>query len=90
MAVFLQISNIISNKLNYKSTEKLLCVFYSIPIDSAHDSSWLAVPLNPLLPSIATALLVYLAEAAVRQLQKTDTLNPKGYNLSCKAHSFQL
>ena len=41
---------------------------------------------NPFLPCVATAVLVCLPEAAVRQLQKTDSFIPKGYNSSCGAH----
>ena len=37
--------------------------------------------LNPFLPSLATAVLACWPEAVVRQLQKTDCFNPKGYLL---------
>ena len=43
--------------------------------------------INPFLPSLATAVLACWIETAAGQLQKTDCLNPRGYNLSCK-HTF--
>ena len=42
---------------------------------------------NPFLPNLDTAVLACWPEAAMRQLQKTDSLNPKGYYLPCKAHN---
>ena len=43
--------------------------------------------LNPFLPNLATAVLVCWPEAASMQHQKPDSLNPKGVNLSCRAHN---
>ena len=51
--------------------------------------------LNIFLPCLATAMLACWSEAAARQLQKTYSLNTKGYNLSCtffffgRAHVFK-
>ena len=45
-----------------------------------------AVLINPFLPGLATALLARWPEAVVRRLEKTDSLNPKGRNLSRTAH----
>ena len=42
---------------------------------------------NPFLPSLATAVLACWPEAAVKQLQNTDCLNPKGCNLPRRAHN---
>ena len=41
------------------------------------------VSLNPFLPSLATAVLAGWPEAAARQLQKTDSLNPKAIYITC-------
>ena len=45
------------------------------------------IQLNPFLPSLATAVLACWLKAATRQLQKIDSLNLKGYNLSCRAYN---
>ena len=42
--------------------------------------------LHPSLPSLATAVFACWPEAALRQLQKTDCLNLKGYTLLCRAN----
>ena len=42
---------------------------------------------NPFLPSLATTVLACWPEAATRQLQKTDCLNPKCCNLPCRAQN---
>ena len=45
--------------------------------------------LGPFLPGLAAIVLACWPETAARQQQKTDRLNPKGYDLPCTAH-FQI
>ena len=41
---------------------------------------------NPYVLGLATAVFTCCPEAAVMQLQKTDSFNSDGFNLPCKAY----